>query len=56
MAKVKPQLSLFENKFCDICGKKVPNNQVTCKPCAKEWVESITLSNKKVFKDDKKRI
>lgn len=35
----KPQLSLFENTECKVCGCKVDNNQVTCVECTEAWME-----------------
>ena len=48
-SKPKPQLSLFPNATCQLCGVEVENNIVTCQECAEEWIKSITLDGVSVF-------
>jgi len=45
----KPQLSLFENTECKVCGCKVNNNQVTCVGCTEEWLKEINKKDERVF-------
>ncbi len=44
--KNKPQISLFPNTHCVVCGVEVKNNVVTCDKCTDDWTNKNAKINK----------
>lgn len=44
--KNKPQISLFPNTHCVMCGVEVKDNVVTCNKCTDKWTKKYANSKK----------